>query len=86
MSRTHSQLEQVSKELEKTCYRPNMAVFGSRDQLCIKQDFKLLRGKEKLEACGKAVVAAKKVRRQQERGQHSDLKLIEASCQYYQKP
>lgn len=30
MSRTHSQLRQVQKELSKTCYRPNMAIFASR--------------------------------------------------------
>lgn len=36
LSRTHSQLAQVQKELEKTCFRPTMATFGSREIFCIK--------------------------------------------------
>ncbi len=48
MSRTHSQLKQVQKELEKTCYRPNMAIFASRDQLCLKENLSMLKGKEKI--------------------------------------
>lgn len=34
-SRTHSQLSQVVKELERTRYRPRHAVIGSREQMCI---------------------------------------------------
>ncbi|CEP01375.1 hypothetical protein PBRA_001981 [Plasmodiophora brassicae] len=36
MSRTHSQLTQVVKELNRTVYRPKpMTILGSREQLCI---------------------------------------------------
>ena len=63
MSRTHSQLKQVTKELEKTCFRPNMAIFASREQLCIKEEFSQLKGKEKIEACAKGVKLMKKIRR-----------------------
>ncbi len=48
LSRTHSQLAQVSKELEKTCFRPTMATFGSREIFCIKEEFKELKGREKV--------------------------------------
>ncbi|KAI9203774.1 helicase C-terminal domain-containing protein [Polychytrium aggregatum] len=34
-SRTHSQLTQAIHELRNTSYRPRMAPFGSRDQMCI---------------------------------------------------
>jgi regulator of telomere elongation helicase 1 len=35
ISRTHSQLDQVAKELRETCYRPTMAIMGSREKFCI---------------------------------------------------
>jgi regulator of telomere elongation helicase 1 len=63
MSRTHSQLKQVHKELEKTCFRPNMAIFASRDQLCLKEEFSQLKGKEKVEACGKGVKLFRKIKK-----------------------
>lgn len=65
MSRTHTQLRQVQKELAKTCYRPNMAIFASRDQLCLKESLSMLRGKEKIEACGKGVKLARRLRKEQ---------------------
>jgi regulator of telomere elongation helicase 1 len=34
-SRTHSQLSQVVRELRTTRYRPNHAVLGSREQMCV---------------------------------------------------
>ncbi|GAM21429.1 hypothetical protein SAMD00019534_046040 [Acytostelium subglobosum LB1] len=34
-SRTHSQVKQLTGELQKTAYRPNMVVLGSRDHYCI---------------------------------------------------
>ncbi len=34
-SRTHSQLSQLIKGLKSTVYTPNMAVLGSREQMCI---------------------------------------------------
>lgn len=37
-SRAHSQLSQISKELEKTPYRPKMLLFGSREKLCINEE------------------------------------------------
>ena len=64
MSRTHSQLKQVHKELEKTCFRPNMAIFASREQLCIKEELDKLKGKEKIEACGRGVKLSKKLKKQ----------------------
>ena len=67
MSRTHSQLKQVQKELEKTCFRPNMAVFASRDQLCIKDQFSRLNGREKIEACSKGIKLNKKIKKMRER-------------------
>ncbi|OZJ04668.1 hypothetical protein BZG36_02880 [Bifiguratus adelaidae] len=39
-SRTHSQLSQVVKEIKRTAYRPNVAVLGSREQMCIHPDLK----------------------------------------------
>lgn len=34
-SRTHGQITQVIKELKKTSYKPNIAILGSRAQMCI---------------------------------------------------
>lgn len=34
-SRTHSQLAQAVRELQRTVYRPGMALLASRDQLCV---------------------------------------------------
>jgi hypothetical protein len=53
----------VHKELEKTCFRPNMAIFASRDQLCLKEEFSQLKGKEKVEACGKGVKLFRKIKK-----------------------
>ncbi|KAL9232065.1 hypothetical protein vseg_007211 [Gypsophila vaccaria] len=50
-SRTHSQLRQVVKELRKTNYRPKMMVIGSREQLCIHEKVKVLRGRAQTNAC-----------------------------------
>ncbi len=35
LSRAHSQLSQIAKELEKTPYRPHMILYGSREKVCI---------------------------------------------------
>ncbi|MCL7034751.1 hypothetical protein MKW94_004203, partial [Papaver nudicaule] len=50
-SRTHSQLHQVIQELKRTNYRPKMTVLGSREQLCIHDDVRLLQGKAQTNAC-----------------------------------
>ena len=34
-SRTHSQLQQVVRELRRTVHRPTVCVLGSREQLCV---------------------------------------------------
>ncbi len=54
-SRTHTQLRQVQSELQKTCFRPTMSNFGSRDQFCIKKQFSAIKGRDLMEACSKAV-------------------------------
>jgi Rad3-related DNA helicase len=38
MSRTHSQLKQVIKELKQISYQPKTTIIGSRDQLCVNQN------------------------------------------------
>ncbi len=83
MSRTHSQLRQVQKELAKTCYRPSMAIFASREQLCLKESLGLLRGKEKVEACGKGVKLGKKIRK--EMMSEQDPKVLEAACFFHKE-
>ncbi|TKY48148.1 Regulator of telomere elongation helicase 1 [Spatholobus suberectus] len=50
-SRTHSQIRQVIQELKRTSYRPKMVVLGSREQLCIHDEVKLLQGKTQTNAC-----------------------------------
>ena len=60
LSRTHSQLAQISKELKKTCFRPTMAHVASRDLLCVKPELEGLKGREKVEACSKGVKLALK--------------------------
>lgn len=50
-SRTHSQIRQVIQELKRTSYRPKMTVLGSREQLCIHDEVKSLRGKTQTNAC-----------------------------------
>ncbi|XP_062214146.1 regulator of telomere elongation helicase 1 homolog isoform X2 [Phragmites australis] len=50
-SRTHSQLRQVIKELKATSYRPKMAVLGSREQMCIHDEVRTLRGRAQNNAC-----------------------------------
>jgi len=47
LSRTHSQLHQVQNSLRDTCFRPTMAILGSRNHLCIKKELKGLKGDEK---------------------------------------
>ena len=34
MSRSHTQIEQVSDELGKTCYEPDVVAVGSKLKLC----------------------------------------------------
>ncbi|KAJ1493785.1 hypothetical protein T484DRAFT_1652007, partial [Baffinella frigidus] len=51
-SRTHSQLEQLVRELRKTPYSPRMCVLGSREQYCINEDVcRPGTGKSKGEGC-----------------------------------
>ncbi|GAB2293557.1 Regulator of telomere elongation helicase 1 [Dionaea muscipula] len=50
-SRTHGQLRQVVQELRRTNYRPKMVVLGSREQLCIHDEVRLLQGKAQTNAC-----------------------------------
>ncbi|TVU34336.1 hypothetical protein EJB05_16167, partial [Eragrostis curvula] len=64
-SRTHSQLRQVIKELKATSYsltdyalcvvweylQPKMAVLGSREQMCIHEEVRTLRGRAQNNAC-----------------------------------
>jgi hypothetical protein len=76
MSRTHSQLRQVQKELSKTCYRPNMAIFASRDQLCLKDNFSALKGRDKIEACGKGVKLARRLKKEDVNSSEQDPKLL----------
>ena len=76
MSRTHSQLKQVQKELAKTCYRPNMAIFASREQLCLKENLSLLRGKEKIEACARGVKLARKFKKEMVKLDDQDPKIV----------
>jgi hypothetical protein len=40
-----------------------MAIFASREQLCLKENLAMLKGKEKIEACGKGVKLAKKIKK-----------------------
>ncbi|KAK8963243.1 hypothetical protein KSP40_PGU003155 [Platanthera guangdongensis] len=50
-SRTHSQLKQVIQELRATNYRPRMGILGSREQMCIHDDVRQLRGRVQNMAC-----------------------------------
>ncbi|OWZ10270.1 hypothetical protein PHMEG_00016905 [Phytophthora megakarya] len=50
-SRTHSQLKQVVQELKNTSYRPNVAVLGSREHLCVNEKVSKLRGTRQNLAC-----------------------------------
>ncbi|XP_010538012.1 PREDICTED: regulator of telomere elongation helicase 1 [Tarenaya hassleriana] len=50
-SRTHSQLRQVIKELRRSSYRPKMVVLGSREQMCVNEEVRSLRGKALANAC-----------------------------------
>ncbi|KAG6543819.1 hypothetical protein Mapa_014659 [Marchantia paleacea] len=50
-SRTHSQLQQVIRELKATSYRPKMIILGSREQMCIHKDVQLMRGRAQTQAC-----------------------------------
>ena len=43
-SRTHAQLSNVIQELQKTCYRPRNSIISSRDQMCVNELTKGLRG------------------------------------------
>ena len=46
-SRTHAQLKQVVKELNTLCYKVKIAILGSRDQTCINNDLKQLKGPDR---------------------------------------
>eukprot|EP00158_Paraphelidium_tribonemae_P005716 Partr_v1_DN27482_c3_g1_i1_m71996 putative helicase 1 len=48
-TRTHKQISQVISELQKTKYRPRIAILGSRNQLCI--NAKLKKESNKNDAC-----------------------------------
>ncbi|KAL8043163.1 hypothetical protein ABFX02_09G100200 [Erythranthe guttata] len=50
-SRTHSQIRQVIQELKRSNYRPKTVVLGSREQLCINDQVRSLRGKAQTNAC-----------------------------------
>ena len=56
-SRTHSQLQQVVRELRRTVHRPLVCMLGSREQLCCHQDVSKLTGPSQSAAC-QALTAA----------------------------
>ena len=56
-SRTHSQLQQVVRELRRTVHRPTVCVLGSREQLCVHPHVKTLTGAAQGAAC-QALTAA----------------------------
>lgn len=56
MSRTHSQLQQVIKELKKSAYRPKMMILGSRDHTCVKDSLSQFSGNIKKIKCRNLVV------------------------------
>ena len=56
-SRTHSQLQQVVRELRRTVHRPKVCVLGSREQLCCHQDVSKMTGAAQTAAC-QALTAA----------------------------
>lgn len=50
-SRTHAQLKQVVRELEKLCYNVKISILGSRDQACVNDDLKALSGQDRELQC-----------------------------------
>ncbi|CAI2381893.1 unnamed protein product [Moneuplotes crassus] len=54
-SRTHSQLNQVIKELKATAYKPRMVLVGSRDQMCVNPKLSEYRGAVLNSQCKKAI-------------------------------
>lgn len=56
-SRTHSQLQQVARELRRTKYRPKVCVLASRQQMCVHHEVSKLSGGAQNKAC-QALVAA----------------------------
>ncbi|KAL4481081.1 hypothetical protein ABPG72_015036 [Tetrahymena utriculariae] len=54
-SRTHSQIQQVVKEIKTTAYQPKIIVQGSREQYCIKKEFQQLKGGLLNTSCQKAI-------------------------------
>ena len=54
-SRTHSQLKQVVQELKNTSYRPNVAVLGSREHLCVYDKVSTMKGTKQNFACRSTV-------------------------------
>lgn len=57
MSRTHSQLKQVVRQLRMTVHRPTVCVLGSREQMCVHPDVRGKTGVEQVSCC-QALVAA----------------------------
>ncbi|CAN0103646.1 unnamed protein product [Discosporangium mesarthrocarpum] len=56
-SRTHSQLAQVVKELKNTAYRPKLSLLGSREQLCVNEEVRQIKGQAMNHACSSLVGA-----------------------------
>ncbi|EGR30093.1 regulator of telomere elongation helicase 1, putative [Ichthyophthirius multifiliis] len=54
-SRTHSQIQQVVKELKQTIYRPRITVLASRDQYCLKKEYQNLTDWTLISYCQKAI-------------------------------
>lgn len=50
-SRTHSQLQQVVRELRRTVHRPKVCVLGSREQLCVHPEVSKLSGNAQSTSC-----------------------------------
>jgi len=56
-SRTHSQLQQVVRELRRTAHRPLVCLLGSREQMCVHHEVSKLKGAAQSSACAAHVVA-----------------------------
>jgi Rad3-related DNA helicase len=57
VSRTHAQLDQVTRELKRTPYRPMMSLLASRERFCLHADVQ--RADDKAAACADATHVGK---------------------------
>lgn len=82
-SRTHSQLQQVTRELKKTAYRPSATVVGGREQLCVHAKVSKAKGAKQTAMCASVCANSRNAKKDKQQNGGSSSSASGSTCPFY---